>query len=29
VNEMIIEAESGNFTDLEEDDEDGSEEDES
>ena len=28
VNEMIIEAESGNFTDLEEDDEDGSEEDE-
>jgi hypothetical protein len=26
---MIIEAESGNFTDLEEDDEDGSEEDES
>ena len=29
VSEMIIEAESGNFTDLEEDDEDGSEEDES
>ena len=28
VSEMIIEAESGNFTDLEEDDEDGSEEDE-
>jgi len=29
ISEMIIEAESGNFTDLEEDDEDGSEEDES
>ena len=29
ISEMIIQAESGNFTDLEEDDEDGSEEDES